>query len=191
MLSYNRYTDNELAELLKKDDHAAYTEIYHRYSRLLYLHAYKRLKDREQARDVVQDLFTVLWNNRSDFKLNTFLSGYLYTAIRNRIIKIIAHKDIESEYFSSLEPFIQDTVAADYLVRKNDLEVLIETEINALPEKMREIFKLSRKSHLSHKQIAEKLNLSEATVKKQVNNALKVLRVKLGPYLFIALIFLY
>ncbi|TZF83801.1 hypothetical protein FW774_10060 [Pedobacter sp. BS3] len=78
MLSYNRYSDNELANLLTKDDHAAYTEIYHRYSRLLYLHAYKRLKDREQARDVVQDLFTVLWNNRSEFKLKFFMECYRY-----------------------------------------------------------------------------------------------------------------
>ena len=64
----------------------------------------------------------------------------------------------------------------------------VEAEIAALPPKMREIFELSRKAHLTHRQIAEKLGLSEKTVKKQVNNSLKILRSKLGSALFTAFV---
>lgn len=188
MLSYQNCTDQELVSLIKVDDHGAFSEIYHRYSGLLYLHAYKRLNDREEAKDIVQELFTALWNNRTEFTLHTHLSGYLYTAIRNRVIKVISHKTVVSTYFSSLQTaFRQGNAVSDHLIREKELSHLIEKEINALPPKMRRVFTLSRKAYLSHREIAEKLDLSEATVKKQVNNALKILRAKLETLLFIGL----
>ncbi|WP_449438768.1 sigma factor-like helix-turn-helix DNA-binding protein [Pedobacter steynii] len=65
------------------------------------------------------------------------------------------------------------------------MEFLIEKEIASLPSKMKEVFELSRKANLSHRQIAIELDLSEKTVKNQVNNALKVLRLKLGSLMFL------
>jgi RNA polymerase sigma-70 factor (ECF subfamily) len=79
-----------------------------------------------------------------------------------------------------------DNTTADYLVREKELGQLIENEIVRLPEKMQEVFRMSRQSHLSHKEIAQGLGLSETTVKKHVNNALKVLRPKFGTLLSLA-----
>lgn len=184
MLPYQNYTDHELLSLLKDDDYLAYTEIYDRYSGILYIHAYKRLKDREEAKDVVQELFTALWMKRLDFELRTHLAGYLYTAIRNRALRVISHKQIESTYFSSLQQSIlEGNAVTDHLIREKELATLIEKEIDALPVKMRHVFKLSRTLHLSHREIAERLDLSEDTVKKHVNNALKVLRIKFSHFL--------
>lgn len=191
MLPYQNYTDHELLSLLKEDDYLAYTEIYDRYSGILYIHAYKRLKDREEARDVIQELFTILWMKRFDFELRTHLPGYLYTAVRNRALRVISHKQIESSYFSSLQQSVlEGNAVTDHLVREKELATLIEKEIDALPVKMRHVFKLSRTLHLSHREIAERLDLSEATVKKHVNNALKVLRIKFSHFLSF-LIFLF
>lgn len=191
MLLYQDYTDHELLSLLKEDDYLAYTEIYNRYSGLLYVHAYKRLGDREEARDIVQELFTVLWMKRANFELRTHLSGYLYTAVRNRALRVISHKQIESTYFESLQQSIlEGNAVTDHLVREKELATLIEREIDALPVKMRHVFKLSRTLHLSHREIAERLDLSEATVKKHVNNALKVLRIKFSHFLSL-LVFLF
>lgn len=191
MLSYQNYTDHELLSLLKEDDYGAYTEIYNRYAGLLYIHAYKRLKDREEARDVIQELFTALWVKRYDFELKTHLAGYLYTAVRNRALRIISHKQLESTYFESLKQSIfEGNAVTDHLIREKELAALIEKEIDALPSKMRDVFKMSRTLHLSHREIAERLDLSEATVKKHVNNALKVLRIKFSHFLSF-LIFLF
>jgi RNA polymerase sigma-70 factor (ECF subfamily) len=60
------------------------------------------------------------------------------------------------------------------------MEELIEKEIATLPPKMREVFELSRKANLNYREIAEKLNISDNTVKKQMSNALKILRSRLG-----------
>lgn len=186
MTSYRVLSDNELAELLQQGDRTAFTEIYTRYKYLLYTHAYHRLRDADEAEDLVHDLFAVLWNNRDAFTLRTHLSGYLYTAVRNRIFKLLAHKNVESAYISSFTEAAEKAVnVTDHLARENQFMSIIEREIAALPPKMREIFEMSRKQHLSHKEIAEQLSLSEQTVAKQVTNALKILRTKLGLFTFL------
>ncbi|EOR96799.1 RNA polymerase ECF-type sigma factor [Arcticibacter svalbardensis MN12-7] len=184
MTAYQSLTDLELTNMLKIGDHSAYTEIYSRYNRLLYIHAYNKLRDREAAKDILQELFTALWNNKERFIIQTNLSGYLYTAIRNRILKLIAHKSIEGTYVISIQNTNQhENGFTDHRLRENQLATIIEREIAKLPEKMREVFLLSRKDQLSHSEISNRLGIAEPTVKKQVNNALKILRVKLqfGP----------
>ncbi|OOQ56727.1 RNA polymerase sigma factor [Mucilaginibacter pedocola] len=189
MITLRDISDQDLVSLLREGNKDAYTEIYNRYKWLLHAHAYKKLGDRDAANDLVQELFTSLWTRRGDIVLISTLSAYLYTAVRNRVLNMMEHKQVESKYIDSLAAYTSNYVAGtDHLVREKQLMAIIETEIAALPPKMREVFELSRKSHLSHKEIAEQLNISEETVKKQVKNALKVLRVRLGLVLYIFLL---
>jgi RNA polymerase sigma-70 factor (ECF subfamily) len=186
---YQHLSDIELASLLPGDDEFAYTEIYNRYHAALYIHAFNKLGNREDARDLVHDLFIGLWNSRCKLLLKTTLSAYLYTAVRYKVFDLISHQNVATRYITSIQEFSEkDNCNTDYLVREKEFLAIIEKEIAALPPKMRAIFELSRKGNLSHKQIAEKLTLSEATVKKQVNNSLKILRKKLGMALFTAFI---
>lgn len=190
MASYSLCSDTELIGLMKAGNASAFAEIYRRYVWILHGHAYNKLQDREEARDIVQELFTGLWAKRESIPVVTNFSGYLYTALRNRILNIYSHKRIESDYITSLQNFLDSGEAAtDHLVRRNELTRLIEKEILALPPKMREVFELSRKANLSHREIAVQLNLSDKTVKNQVNNALKILRVKLRALIWVLLSF--
>jgi len=189
-VSYKSYVDSELIRLMLSDDYKAYMEVYERYSQQLYRHACKKLSDRDQIKDLLQEVFAALWQNRSSLTPESPLAGYLYATLRYRIIKLIAHKKVESVYFESLAAYnMHDNRTADYLIREKELGQLIESEIIRLPEKMQEVFRMSRQSHLSHKEIAEELGLSETTVKKHVNNALKVLRPKFGTLLSLAYFF--
>lgn len=181
MAPLNMLSDMELADLFKSGSHAAYEEIYNRYYGALYIHAFKRLQDREECRDIIQELFTHLWLKREEIELNGQLSGYLYTSVRNRIFDLLARKKLKASYITSIQEFaLSNQIATDHRVRQNLLMTIIDQEIQSLPPRTREIFELSRKGHFTHKEIAEQLNLSEQTVKSTVNNALKVLRVKLG-----------
>lgn len=178
------FSDAKLFDLLKSGDHTAYEEIYNRYYAALYIHAFKRLQDREECRDIIQELFTHLWLKREKIELNGQLSGYLYTAVRNKIFDVLAKDKIKTFYLTAIQNFAASTQATtDYRARKNQLAAIIDQEIQSLPSRTREIFELSRKGHFTHKQISEQLNISEHTVKTTVNNALKVLRVKLGTML--------
>jgi len=186
---YQSCTDIELVYLISEDNHEAYREIYNRYAGVLYLHARRKLNDREEARDLIQELFISLWNNRNTLTLHSHLSAYLYRAIRYKIINILSRKKLEMTYMDAMMgAYTCEPTMTDHQLRENELKRLIEKEVNGLPPKMRKIFHMSRQLNFSHREIAEKLDLSEATVKKQVNNALKVLRIKLGTLLSVLLI---
>lgn len=188
MLTQTLLSDLELIALLKEGNAAAYTMIYNRYFDELYIHAYQRLKDREEAQDVVHELFAGIWNKRDELLVKSSLAAYLYTAVRNRILDVIAHRQVENKYVNSLQNFLeQGYCVTDHQVRERQMAELIERGISELPPKMREVFELSRKQGMTHKEIAVQLNLSDQTVRKQINNALRILRMKLGMMLFLSL----
>jgi len=187
MPSYSSFSDAELAELLKIGDSAAYTIIYNRYFHTLYVHAFRKLNDKQEAQDVVHELFAQLWNKRATLEIRSNLVGYLYAGIRNKILDLISHEQVKSKYIDSLQGFLETNYnVTDHSIREKQLTELIDKGIADLPIKMREVFELSRKQSLSHKQIAILLNLSEQTVKKQINNALRILRSKIGTMLFLS-----
>jgi RNA polymerase sigma-70 factor (ECF subfamily) len=189
MRAYKSLDDQALVTLLRQGDKEAYTIIYDRYKNLLYSHAYRKLGDPEEVKDVLQELFTNLWNKRADIPVTMNLSGYLYAGVRNRVLNLLSHKQVESKYIISLQQFIEEeSYTTDLAIREKEFAALIQKEIDMLPPKMREVFLLSRKEYLSHQEIAEKLSISEQTVAKQVTNALRILRVRFGP-LFILIFF--
>lgn len=180
------YTDAQLVMLLPEGNKDAYTEIYHRYSLPLLNHAYHRTQNREEARDLVHEVFAQLWSRRRELKDIRNLSGYLYISLRNMVLNQFARRDVQDKYIASMQQFaLQEPVIADHLIREKQLLELIEKEIAALPPKMREVFELSRKQHLSHSQIAAELGISEQTVSKHITNALRILRVRLGVVLYL------
>lgn len=188
MPAYTSLNDSELVALLRQGDSLAYTEIYNRYKELLYIFAYRRLRDREEARDLIHELFLSIWNKRSALYLHSTLPAYLYISVRNRVIDIMAHKNLSSRYMQSFENYVASGHNnADHHVRHKELASLINREIDNLPSKMRRVFELSRKEYYTRKQIAEELEISEETVKSHMHVALKILRVKLGS--FMSLIF--
>jgi len=185
MASYELLSDNELIQLLKASDHTAYTEIYHRYFYLILAHAYKKLRDENLAKDVVQDIFANLWFRREHNLPTSNLQGYLYIAARNKIFDLFAHQQVQSKYIDSLNEFLNthSSVPTDHLVRENQLKAYIEKEIQGLTPKM-------RKDNLSHKEIAEKLGTSENNVSTQITTALRILRTKLGIIAFFSTFFI-
>ncbi|HWW38923.1 RNA polymerase sigma-70 factor [Pedobacter sp.] len=188
MAPYTTLSDAELTVLLKQQDQRAYTVIYERYWALLFRHACKMIKDEEQAADVIQDLFTIMWTQAETLEINTSLASYLYTSLRNRILKLIRREKVQINYLITLPDFEKEGHnITDEILREKELQMQIEKEIEMLPSKMREIFELSRNAHMSYKQIAEEINITEGTVKKQVYNALKILRARLGMTFFMGI----
>jgi len=189
MEAYDNYTDQELLELLRSGDTAAYTEIFHRYKFILHQHAWNKVRNKEEAQDILQEVFTNLWLKREALHITSNLSGYLYSAVRNRVLDHFSHGEVKLRYINNLKPDLVHDVPTDHRVRENQLKALIEKEIAELPPRMREVFEMSRKQHMTYREIAEELGTSEETVKKQVSGALKVLRVKLGLFVYLYLIF--
>ncbi len=190
-MTANKLTDIDLLLLLKNSDHAAYAEIYDRYHGLLYIFAYKRLKNREEAKDCIHELFMKLWSDREKISADINLPAYLYTALRNRIINFITRQKVAGKYIDSFKSFadqVNETNTTDHLLRHNELNTFIENEIASLHPRMRMVFELSRKTNLSRREIAVQLAISEETVKSHIHGALKILKVKLSTLLMLLLI---
>ncbi|WP_316839503.1 RNA polymerase sigma-70 factor [Pedobacter gandavensis] len=190
-MSYNIIdSDQELLQQISEGSKKAYVLIYQKYHRLLFLYAYRKLNNQEEAEDVVQEVFISFWNKRQTLSPEVSIAGYLYRAVRNRALNIFAHREIETKYLDSLDEFLgHNYESADSLIRERQIAALIAEEIDRLPAKMREIFELSRKGHLSYKEISLELNISEHTVATQIKRALKILRGKLGACVFLHFFF--
>lgn len=183
MRSCKNLTDAELVLLLKKGDHAAFAELYDRYAMMIYFKVNQMLRDEEQAKDLVQDVFMALWSKPELLKAESNLRGYLYVSSRNKVLNLIRDGKTKSDFLSAIAAYATE-VSTETMDRLDERELMsfIAAEISKLPAKMRMIFELSRIEDLSHKEIALRLGISEQTVKSQVHNALVVLRAKLSNF---------
>ena len=180
MSSDSEKKDEELVDLLRQHDEVAFSILYERYWILLFRHANHMLKDESLAQDVLQEVFISLWSNASFLKPQTNLTAYLYKATRNRVLNILAQDKLRDEHLQHFLLFMeQKVIIPDEKLREKELMSILETELKDLPDKMREVFELSRIEQLSHQEIAEKLNITKHTVKSQINNVLKRLRNRL------------
>jgi len=177
--------DEALLEQFRQGNTFAFEELYKRFWGVLYLQAYRLLAQEEDAQDIVQEVFTALWTKAASITLSGSLAAYLYAATRNRVLNMLASKRRYQTHLSSLKHFLSgaDNNSLQYLTEK-EIHTRMEREIRALPPKMREVFELSRKSALSHKEIAHQLQLSQETVKKQISNAIRTLRHKMTHFSF-------
>ncbi|TCC99554.1 sigma-70 family RNA polymerase sigma factor [Pedobacter hiemivivus] len=150
-MNYKKLTDVELVAHLKNGDRNAFTAIYDRYWGVLFLHARKVLGNDEDAREVVQEVFTYLGNNINKIHITSDLSAYLYSSARQNILNIIKRSKLKEKCLESLMRFeVQDSDLNDE-INTRELTVHIEASVERLPEKMREVFESGRKVNLSHK----------------------------------------
>jgi RNA polymerase sigma-70 factor (ECF subfamily) len=179
--SCSTYGDAQLFEMLCQGNREAFDEVYTRYWDKLYVFVAKAIKDKDPAKDIVQEIFVSLWLRRESLKNTDSLSGYLFTAARFKGITYIQSnlKRMGCEP-SLVEHFTgrQDTLNEQYAAK--ELNSFIDNEIEKLPEKMRQVYVLSRREQLSYNEISDMLQISDKTVKKQISNALKHFRLALN-----------
>ncbi len=175
---FKNLADEKLLEFIREgDDRTAFDEIFNRYWERLFMYAAKVIRDEEEAQDIVQEVLVSLWQRRENLSIDS-LSSYLYGAIRFKGLAYVRANLTRNNYLESLGYFFEE--GRDLINEQLDaqeLETLIRTEIDRLPPRMKEIFILSRIEQLSHKEIAERLNISDQTVKKQINLSLKLFRL--------------
>jgi len=175
------YTDHQLFELLKSSNKAAFIEIYERYRTPLFLFACNLVKNEELAADLVQDIMMRLWEKRTSTTLNSSLEGYLFRALRYRFFDWIDRQKVREDYLTKFQVFLdQSEWQTDNVIAEREVMQAIEEQIEKLPQKMKLVFLLNYREHLSAEEIAEKLNISKKTVQNQINNANHILRKQLG-----------
>jgi RNA polymerase sigma-70 factor (family 1) len=179
MQPYSTYADMELVDFLKSGDEAAFTEIYNRHWQSAYRAAFNVLKDEEACLDVLQDVFVWLWQNREQLAIGS-LKPYLITAVKFKMLNVIRQGKFRAEVIAGLKLNEEALTFVDSSIEVKELKAIIDQFVEELPAQAQKIFHLSRNEHLSHREIAEQMGLSEKTVKNQMNISLKKLRTSLG-----------
>lgn len=190
MTNYKKLSETELTELLQQDSLGAFREIYVRYWKALYGEAYKRLKDKDQCEEIVQELFAGLWNKRMALQIDGTLGGYLYKSVGYRVIDQYRREMVRAKHRALFKAVYSEADhSTENAIMLKDLEQSINLAVGQLPDKCRSVYELSRVEHKTNKEIAEYLGISEKTVENHLTRALKKLRVSLGNY-YILLLFL-
>jgi RNA polymerase sigma-70 factor (ECF subfamily) len=167
-------SDKELCDSLKDDDRSSFKEIYKRYRSKLDFFVYRIINDKEVCEEIIQEVFIDLWAKRKEKEIEN-LSAYLYKAVRFQTYNQFRKKKIINEHIEEFDDFIAQYRIEEQIEYK-DIYNHVNTLISQLPQQRRIIFQLSRDEELSNREIAIKLNISEQTVKNQINHALKFIR---------------
>jgi RNA polymerase sigma-70 factor (ECF subfamily) len=178
--------------LLKRGSEEAFCEIYERYWEKLYRYVFNRTSSPDVAFEMTQNVFVSLWKRRQEVAFHTSLSGYLFASVRYGIIRYVRSARLKEDYFKDFTVYIsyQRDNSSEDKINLRQLEEAIEASVMELPERCREIFRMSRYQNMSIKEIAGKLGISHKTVENQLTAALKHLRKSLGDFMLVPLLYL-
>jgi len=175
MKYYSIENEPQLVKSLSKGNLLAFNTLFREYSGRLYRFAYGYLKSEAESEELVQEVFTKIWEKRAELKKELSFKSYLFTIAFNIIRKHFRTRKYISEYFKSR---IWDDLDMEtsQKITYNSLYQYITELVNQLPERRKEVFIKSRFEGLSIKEIAEELKISHKTVENQLTDALKFLR---------------
>lgn len=178
--------DEALFALIEKGDERAFTQAYDRYHKLLYVLAYRYLMNANMAEDVVQHVFSRLWEFRTELRVGISLKNYLFTMTKNHVLNLIRNENsaITKNYeMAQSAPAYEDNLIED--LEKKELMSNFYKAVDMLPVQKREICLMKVREELTNQEIAERMKLSVNTVKTHYSEALKLLRVHLRKMLII------
>jgi len=176
-----------ILQKIAQGNERSFTEAFDYYYVGLCYYADKFIHDSDESRSLVQQVFVDLWMKRHKLVIEQSLKAYLFATVKNYSLDYLKHKLVEKKYLSGQQP-LPVTYDRD-LIEEAELNARINSAIEELPEKCREIFTLCRFEELRYSEIARRLGISIKTVEMQMGIALKKLRAKLTDSQSIQILF--
>jgi len=185
------FQDEQIALRLSKRDEAAFEQVFKTHYKNLHAYAFTMLKDRDEAEEMVQQVFFKLWERSEHLSFSGPIAAYLYRAVHNERLNFIKHQKVKAGHQLHVAYSMKNNSeqASPKMIRK-ELENKFREALNELPEQCRTVFQLSRFEDMKYKEIADKLDISVKTVENHMGKALKLLRTKLVDFLPLLLILL-
>jgi RNA polymerase sigma-70 factor (family 1) len=181
-------SDRIILELIRAGDKAGLKKLFDVFYRPLVMYAQQFILKKEEAEDLVQDVFIRFWETKSYLDVKTNIRSYIYQAVRNTCLNYI--KQNTKYKFGTLNELPE--IPEEEMLDESDWNDCIQEiygKIDLLPTRTQEIFKSIVIEHMKYKEVAAKFNISVNTVKTSLSRALAILRTELskGSY-FVLLI---
>lgn len=189
---HNGYDPLKALIMLQSGDPSAFETIYNHFATRLYNYVYSRVRLREPSEEIVQEIFLSLWEKRNVLSITSSLESYLFGAAKHKILSYIRSEQVRKRYAAEFVLFAAERFdnSNEELSDLRDLERTLDEKIAELPDKCREVFRMSRVEHLPIQRIAEKMNISTRTVENYISQALRHLRTSIGEFLVWAVLVL-
>lgn len=180
----SKLSDEKLIQLLQKGNKLAFTQIYYRYSKMLYAVALRYLKDEASAKDAVQQVFIKLWERYKDIVITNSLRNYLYTMMRNYVLNEIKNNKVKliENYQEAQQKSTVENIAET--IEKEEVLNAFYNALELLPEAKKEVCILKMEDRMTNEQIAETLKISVSTVKTHYAQAKEILKRHLKKVLY-------
>lgn len=173
--------DIHILNNLRKGDHKAFENVFITYYPKIKSFIFGYIKSEEDAEELAQDLFVMLWEKRQAIDSSKSFNAYMHTIARNSALNFLQHKYVQDNYLASQPSESFSSTSEEDLIAK-ELGLHIDQVINAMPAQRKQIYLLSRNEGLSNAEIAEQLNTTKRNVESQLSLALK--EIKKAIFLF-------
>ena len=184
----NKSEDKILLQQVAEGSTRAFDQLFEKYWQQAYSSAYKRLKNHDDAKDIVQEVFTHIWINRQVKQIENF-PAYLHVAIRNRVIKFVLKQKPVHPFFDLLDQVSEKNLNADSRLLWEDFMKAYEALLKTLPPKRQAIFRLRYEESLSTKAISNQMGINRKTVQNQLGKAVETLKISLLRMLTMTILF--
>ncbi|AXY75506.1 RNA polymerase sigma-70 factor [Paraflavitalea soli] len=181
-MSSPSHIESEWLRKLAQGDEVAFTEIYHQYWKLLFSVAANKLDNLTDAEEVVQEVFADLWKRRAEINIQQSLKSYLAAAVKFQVYSLLHKKYRQRLHEQDMQAPASISVHVEEQYDLKELQQQLNQTVAQLPERCKLIYELSREKGLSHKEIAQTLDIAEKTVENQLTKALKHLRTSLKSF---------
>lgn len=182
--------DKNIAQRFKEGDVAAFDEIYRIYSKKMFHFALGMMKDPDNSKDLVQEVFVKLWEKREKVNPDLQFDNYIFTIAYNSVRKYFRKKSLETKFMNQLLSVSTGSIdSSEGTVIYQEMLALATKSIEGLPPQRKKVYKLSRQDGLKIEEIARELKISPRTAEKHLSVALKHLRKELVGITLLSLFF--
>lgn len=175
----DQFTAHHIIDSLKTGDTATYERVFKEYYNPLLNLAVGIVGEEMVAEEMVQEVFIKLWERRAMLAKDLKLFPYLLTSVRNKCYNYYRDQKVADKYKEyQLQQYRDEIMRYDFTNEDEARIRQLHQVIDNMPEKCQEVFKLSRFEGMSHKEIAEELNISTKTIENHITRAMKILKAK-------------
>jgi RNA polymerase sigma-70 factor (ECF subfamily) len=182
-LDTSQASERDLQERIRAGDERAFDSVFRTHYAHLVRVAESMLRERALAEEIAQEVMLELWRRRESLVVEQTFAAYLVRSTRNRALNHIRHQRVVAREAAAAAIEPQASRSAEDELLGVEFQQAVREAMDALPEKSREVFRLSREQGLKYAEIASVLEISVKTVEKRMGRALSELRERLAPWL--------
>ena len=167
--------DTHTLSLLQQGDEKAFDTIFWKYNPRVFHFIHSLLYDKILAEDLTQNVFLKIWERHQDIKPEEGFEAYLFTIARNMVYKETEKRLLSERFLDSIKQTDADK-HFEIDVDTDSLQEYIDELVEQLPSSRKKIYLMSKKQHLTNKEIAAQMEISEKAVEKHISKALNEIR---------------